>query len=176
MQKLRTEIYPILKSQILCMRQLNELLAWFKETIPAFQNAYMVQTGYVGIRESGRIKGRYIMTKKDIISARQGDTDVGMGAFPIDIHKPDNGMECERILAGYHIPWECLMSEALENCFAAGRCVSSDFEANASLRISMTCMSTGHAAGVMAAVYALNKGNFKYERIAQLLEEQGAIL
>ena len=164
------------ESQILCMRQLNELLQWFKETIPAFQNAYIIQTGYVGVRESGRIKGKYIMTKEDVISARCGDTDVGMGAFPIDIHKQDNKMECERILTGYHIPWECLMAESLENCFAAGRCVSSDFGANASLRISMTCMSTGHAAGVMAATYANDKTNFNYKEIADTLKTQGAIL
>lgn len=164
------------EGQILCIRQLNELVEWFRETIPGFQGAYIIQTGYVGVRESGRIKGKYIMTKEDIVSARQGDTDVGMGAFPIDIHKQGNGMECERILKGYHIPWECLMAKSLENCFAAGRCVSSDFEANASLRISMTCMSTGHAAGVMAAVYALDNKNFNYKQVAQILKAQGAIL
>ena len=85
-------------------------------------------------------------------------------------------MECERILTGYHIPWECLMAESLENCFAAGRCISSDFGANASLRISMTCMSTGHAAGVMAATYANDKTNFNYKEIADTLKTQGAIL
>lgn len=163
-------------SQMSCMRQFNELIQWFRETIPAFRNARIVQTGYIGVRESGRIKGKYIMTKEDIVSARHGDTDVGMGAFPIDIHRLDNGMECERILAGYHIPWECLMAESLENCFAAGRCVSSDFGANASLRISMTCMSTGHAAGVMAAVYAKDKTEFSYGKVAGILKEQGAIL
>ncbi len=164
------------ESQFIGIRQLNELLNWFRDAIPAFQNAYMVQTGYVGIRESGRIRGRYVMTREDIVSARSGSTDVGMGAFPIDIHRQDNKMACERILTGYHIPWECLMAETLDNCFAAGRCVSSDFEANASLRISMTCMSTGHAAGVMAAVYALDKESFCYEKVARKLREQGAIL
>ncbi len=164
------------ESQISCVRQLNELLRWFKETIPAFHGAYIIQTGYVGVRESGRVKGKYVMAKRDIVSGRQGDTDVGMGAFPIDIHKQDNGMECERILTGYHIPWECLMAESLENCFAAGRCVSADFEANASLRISMTCMSTGHAAGVMAATYATDRRNFNYKEVAGILKMQGAIL
>ncbi len=164
------------KGQFLCTRQLHELLGWFREKIPAFRDAYIIRSGYVGVRESGRIKGNYIMTKEDILTARRGDTDVGMGAFPIDIHRQDNGMECERILTGYHIPWECLMAESLHNCFAAGRCVSSDFEANASLRISMTCMSTGHAAGVMAAVYAADGKNFRYENVARILKEQGAIL
>lgn len=68
------------------------------------------------------------------------------------------------------------MPESLKNCFAAGRYVSSDFEANASLRISMICMSTGHAAGVMAAVYALGEREFCYENVARILKEQGAIL
>jgi hypothetical protein len=44
------------------------------------------------------------------------------------------------------------------------------------LRISMTCVSTGHAAGVMAAVYAAHEKNFRYENVARILKEQGAIL
>ena len=34
-----------------------------------------------------------------------------------------------------------------------GRCISSTFEANASCRISITCMATGQAGGVMASEY-----------------------
>ena len=66
------------------------------------------------------------------------------------------------------------MARSAENLFLAGRCISATFEANASCRISMTCMSTGHAAGVMAAAYAA--GTFTTEAVRGILKEQGAIL
>ena len=66
------------------------------------------------------------------------------------------------------------MARSVENLFLAGRCISATFEANASCRISMTCMSTGHAAGVMAASCAA--GTFTTEAVRGILKEQGAIL
>lgn len=111
---------------------------------------------------------------QDILTGGDSSRSVAMGAFPIDIHRNSEGMHFERVVAGYHIPMECLMAESLENMFLAGRCISATFEANASCRISMTCMSTGHAAGVMAALWA--QGNFSRQQIADTLLAQGAIL
>lgn len=158
------------------MRQVLQLHRWFARSIPAFRNSRIVQTGYVGIRESGRGKGKYVLTREDILGGGSKETSIAMGAFPIDIHQNTEGMHFERVVAGYHIPMECLMAERTENLFLAGRCISATFEANASCRISMTCMSTGHAAGVMAAVRALDAERFSYQRIRELLLAQGAVL
>ena len=53
-------------------------------------------------------------------------------------------MEFQHVLCGQNIS---------KNLFMGGRCISSTFEANASCRISITCMATGQAAGVMASEY-----------------------
>ena len=164
------------RAQLEGIRQVRQLHAWFRETIPAFRDSYLVQTGTVGVRESGRGVGRCVLTRDDIVAARSWEDNVAMGAFPIDIHQQGDGMTFERIVTGYHIPQGCLMAEAVDNLFFAGRCISSTFEANASCRISMTCMSTGHAAGVMAAVRALWPERFAYQTIAAILKEQNAIL
>lgn len=156
------------------MKQVRQIYSWFRKTIPAFRDSCVVQTGYVGIRESGRVRGKYVLTKADILGENPIAHSVAMGAFPIDIHQNSDGMQFERIVAGYHIPMECLMAEKTDNLFLAGRCISTTFEANASCRISMTCMSTGHAAGVMAARWA--QGNFSRQQIADTLLAQGAIL
>ena len=157
-------------------RQVRQLFTWFQESIPAFRQAHLMQTGIVGVRESGRGVGKYTLTREDILCGRSWSDNVAMGAFPIDIHQEGNDMKFERVVAGYHIPQRCLMAKSVGNLFFAGRCISSTFEANASCRISMTCMSTGHAAGVMAAVRSQNPERFSYEVISDILKEQGAIL
>ena len=163
--------------------QILELLRYFRETIPAFRNARIVQGGYVGVRESGRVKGRAVLTREDIVSGGDPGTSVAMGAFPIDIHQPGSGMRYERILKGYCIPGGALIAEGFSNLFLGGRCISSTFEANASCRISVTCMATGHAAGVLAAVRAMEADVRRTEetdwliRTAQkILADQGAVL
>lgn len=158
------------------MMQVRHIHQWFQKVIPAFRDSRIVQTGYVGIRESGRAKGKRLLQKDDILGLNPVEHSVAMGAFPIDIHQNSDGMQFERIVAGYHIPMECLLAEKTENLFMAGRCISASFEANASCRISMTCMATGHAAGVMSAVWAENPDNFKYSHIREILIEQNAIL
>ena len=157
-------------------RQVRQLFTWFQESIPAFRQAHLMQTGIVGVRESGRGVGKYTLTREDILCGRSWSDNVAMGAFPIDIHQEGNDVKFERVVAGYHIPQRCLMAKSVGNLFFAGRCISSTFEANASCRISMTCMSTGHAAGVMAAVRSQNPERFSYEVISDILKEQGAIL
>lgn len=158
------------------MRQVVQLHQWFARTIPAFRDSRILQTGYVGIRESGRAKGKYILTREDILAGGDETHSVAMGAFPIDIHQNTEGMQFERVVAGYHIPMECLMAEKLDNLYLAGRCISATFEANASCRISMTCMSTGHAAGVMAASFAEDPGKLDHRRVRQILCAQNAIV
>lgn len=158
------------------MFQVRQIHQWFQKTIPAFRNSCIVQSGYVGIRESGRAKGRYVLTKADILGDNSTAHSVAMGAFPIDIHQNSNGMQFERIVTGYHIPMECLMAEKTDNLFLAGRCISATFEANASCRISMTCMATGHAAGTMAAMWSKYPHGFDYNLVRKTLIEQQAIL
>jgi len=158
------------------MLQVFQIHQWFRKTIPAFANSRIIQTGYVGIRESGRAKGKYVLTKADILGENVIEHSVAMGAFPIDIHQNSDGMQFERIVAGYHIPMECLMAEKTDNLFLAGRCISATFEANASCRISMTCMATGHAAGTIAAAWTKYPNQFQYDMVRKLLIDQHAIL
>lgn len=155
--------------------QVYQLFHYFKGHIPAFRKAFISQCGYVGIRENGRIKGRYVLSRNDIMAGTRFPTVVARGAFPIDIHEDDASMKFERIIKAYDIPMECLHAESIDNLFIGGRCVSSTFEANGSCRISATCMATGHAAGLMAAIY-VKDGQVQYGRVVNCLQEQGAII
>ena len=168
--------FEMSRAQLEGSEQVLELLNWFRKSVPGFENAEILQSGYVGVRESGRIKGRRILTKEDILAAEGDGTGVAMGAFPIDIHKGDSGMQCERVLKAYSIPAAVLIAESVSNLFMGGRCISSSFEANGSCRISLTCAATGQAAGVMAALMAQAPEKWTIKAVQEKLLEQHAII
>jgi ABC-type cobalamin/Fe3+-siderophores transport system ATPase subunit len=56
---------------------------------------------------------------------------------------------CRRLVMLDH---GCLVADGVDNLMMAGRCISADHHAEASLRIQQTCMATGQAAGVAAAL------------------------
>jgi hypothetical protein len=45
------------------------------------------------------------------------------------------------------IPLRCLRPAGVEHLWVAGRCISADHEAQASIRVMGTCFATGEAAG-----------------------------
>ncbi|MBQ1656178.1 MAG: FAD-dependent oxidoreductase, partial [Bacteroidales bacterium] len=51
-----------------------------------------------------------------------------------------------------YVPYRALYSPAVGNLLVAGRCISADKTAFASLRVQASCMGTGQAAGVAAAL------------------------
>jgi hypothetical protein len=55
----------------------------------------------------------------------------------------------------FEIPLGCLYSVDTNNLYMAGRCADADQDAGASIRVMGTAMATGEAAGVAAALYAL---------------------
>lgn len=108
------DAFEMSKAQLDGSRQVYELFQYFREKIPAFKNAKIVQNGYVGVRESGRVKGKYVLTRQDIISEEKCKDSVAIGAFPMDIHQQGSGMKYERVLRGYGIPACALWSEHIK--------------------------------------------------------------
>ncbi|MGQ9553942.1 MAG: FAD-dependent oxidoreductase [Anaerolineae bacterium] len=60
--------------------------------------------------------------------------------------------------AWYDIPYRCLVPNRMENLLVAGRCLSASHEAMAGARVMGTCMATGEAAGIAAAMAAASDG------------------
>ena len=57
----------------------------------------------------------------------------------------------------YDIPMRALVSRDVDGLLLAGRCISGDFIAHASYRVTGTAAATGQAAGVAAALSALQR-------------------
>jgi len=145
-------------------RQQAVILAeWLRKEFPGFDRAFLSWTGVaIGIRESRRIVGHYVLTADDICSGRTFPDSIAKGFFPIDIHDPlgkggyTNGGSWVPLRATYDIPYRVLIPREVDNLLVAGRCISATHEALGSTRVAPCCMALGQAAGVAAALLAIN--------------------
>lgn len=123
----------------------------------------------IGVRDGRRIHGRYTITKEDLVAgARQPDA-VARVTFGVDIHAHSREKnDKETISHGgfktkpYDIPLRALIARDVDGLMMAGRCISGDFTAHASYRVTGNAVAMGEAAGVVAAV-AAKSGRLPHE-------------
>lgn len=142
----------------------SRLQAWefvqdfLRPHVEGFANAYLVWTAaHVGIRETRRIRGHYVMTKDDIWNFRKFEDVVVCGSYPIDIHSPtgaDTEFPQEHFYGGKYwtIPYRSLVPLEVENLLVAGRCLSATHEALSAVRCIANTLAMGEAAGTAAAL------------------------
>ena len=139
-------------------KQAYETIEVYRKYIPGMEHCYMVSTpNTVGLRESRRIVGEYVLTRQDVVRAADFDDAIGYNAFFIDIHGTSGaGMDgkvwCPPTGFRYQIPYRILVPKGVENLLVAGRCVSCDHEALGSLRVMAPCGVMGQAAGAAAVI------------------------
>jgi hypothetical protein len=118
----------------------------------------------IGVRDGRRIRGRYVMTKNDLIQGARQDDSVVRATFPVDIHalsaeenkKSGYGNSGVK-MKPYDIPIRALIAKDVDGLMMAGRCISGDFIAHASYRVTGNAVAMGEAAGVVAAHASLTK-------------------
>jgi len=118
----------------------------------------------IGIRDGRRIKGRYFLSKDDLIRGSRQDDAVVRATFPVDIHAltAEHNKTSPYSSAGvktqpYDIPLRALIAKDVDGLMMAGRCISGDFIAHASYRVTGNAVAMGEAAGATAAVAVKNK-------------------
>jgi ribulose 1,5-bisphosphate synthetase/thiazole synthase len=154
-----TDVRSLTFGEIEARRQINDIHTYLRAYVPGFENSYFAKTApFLGIRETRRIVGEYVMTQEDVLGCRHFDDAIAVASYPIDIHRPgDEG--CTLIWCGdcYDIPYRSLIPETVENLIVAGRCISTTHEAMGAIRVMATCMAMGEAAGRAASI-ALRDG------------------
>ncbi len=147
-------------------KRLVEYGEYYKKYYKGYENMELVSTGAIlGIRESRRIIGDYVLNVEDFKNRAIFDDEIGRYCYPVDIHpsKPDPALykkfEEEYIQTlrykkgeSYGIPYRCLVPKNLSNVLVAGRCISSDRYIQGSVRVMPGCYITGQAAGTAAAI------------------------
>ena len=135
---------------------------------PGFENAYLLDTSaQIGLRASRRLHGIETVTDDDAFNLRKFPNGIARSSWDIDVWPADSYSRpavdrgesyyqerMDKVVAGeyFDVPYGSLVADGIDNLMMAGRCVSAGHRAEASLRIQQTCMSTGEAAGVAAAL------------------------
>jgi hypothetical protein len=137
-------------------RQVEVVFGFLKQHVPGFEGPYVESSApFVGIRETRRILGDYVVNADDVRAGRRFDDAIGHGAYPIDIHHAEGtGVTFDPVGGDgdYDIPYRCLIPRRPEGLLVAGRCISCSHEAHGSLRVMIPSMVTGQAAGAAAAL------------------------
>ncbi|WP_461486164.1 FAD-dependent oxidoreductase, partial [Pedobacter sp.] len=139
-------------------KQVEEIERYLKDFVPGFENAMFTKMApFLGIRETRRIVGQYVMTADDILNCRRFDDSIAVASYPLDIHHPEGG-GCTLTWCGdsYDIPYRALVPQKVENLLVAGRSISTTHEAMSAIRVMAPCMAMGEAAGRAAKLAIRN--------------------
>ncbi len=113
------------------------------------------------MRDGRRIHGRYTVNRDDLATGARHDDAVTRATFGVDIHAHDKEANDKKAIIHadfkfhpYDIPLRALIAKDVDGLLMAGRCISGDFTAHASYRVTGNSVAMGEAAGATAAVAA----------------------
>ena len=143
-------------------RRCHQLARFLKSDVPGFADAHMsMLSPTVGVRETRKLEGVYRITGSDLVKgAMFGDGIVACDNPIDDVMRSDGDMTHDAAIeqGGYYtIPFRCLIPANVSNLMFAGRTLSADPVAFASVRGMPQCMTMGQATGTAAAL-ALRSG------------------
>lgn len=152
-----------------------------KENIEEFKDSYLLAVAVQGgIRETRRIKGIHTVTAQEYVNAFRYPDSVSRGAHPIDIHVASGPAQNVTFLQEpAYVPYRALITPTHSNLIVAGRCLSADKTAFASLRVQASCMDMGQAAGVAAALASaagVSVQNVDTDQLVETLRAKGSVI
>ncbi len=134
--------------------KIYRIAAFVQRYFPGCENAFVSGIApLMGIRESRRVVGDYVLTADDHQNCQKFDDTIARNRYPVDIHLAV-GLDYRRFPPGefHDIPYRSLVVKGLDNLWVAGRCLSADFVAQSAVRIQPVCRAMGEAAGAAAAL------------------------
>ena len=163
--------------------QAEEYLRFFRAEVDGFETAVLDHfAAMLGVRETRKVVGDYVLDLDDFRSARRFDDAIAHCGWPRERHDPaERASEWDWLPQGgwYDVPYRALLARDLSNVLVAGRCVSATPEVQASVRVIGTAFATGEAAGTAAATSAASDRPLRavpVDRLRTRLRERGAFL
>jgi hypothetical protein len=167
----------ITDATIRARREVHAIVADLRKLGGPWKNIAVVATAeQIGVREGRRVRGRYQVTADDIIAGKKHEDAVCRVNFGFDVHnlwlEGTNSQESELMTdvrryreakaKPYDIPLRALIAADVDGLMVAGRCISGDFLAHASYRVTGNAVPMGEAAGLASAV-SIKKGRLPHE-------------
>lgn len=159
-----------LTRQVIEQRQQTEwMMQFLRRYIPGYEAAWLIDTApMLGVRDSRRIIGEYILTGEDLVNSRRFPDAVVRDMHALDAHHPTDVGHIKHVIrkapdgteekvyvkpgAFREIPYRCLVPLKVENLLTAGRNISCDFMGQSGTRLVLACLNLGQAAGTAAAM------------------------
>ena len=169
---------PVQRTQAECQsrRQVLQMTLAMREFGgEALKDIELTGTGtQVGVRETRRVKGPYVLTEEDALTGRKFDDVIAWRSGFLDI-----GFTRLSKMKIHDVPYRAIIPEKVDGLLMAGRCISATHVAAAAGKSMGNCVATGHAAGIAAAM-AAKKGctprEVKVSQIQDALRADGVDL
>ena len=142
-------------------REVHRIVNGLRSLEGVWRDLRIVATAeHIGVREGRRIHGLYTITERDVAEGREHPDAVCRVSFGVDVHSVRKSDEKRGYGQGikarpYDIPLRALIAKDVPGVLMAGRCISGDFIAHSSYRVTGNAAATGEAAGNAAAIAAL---------------------
>ena len=134
-------------------RRQFKAIEFFRRYVPGCEKAFITRTSpSLCIRRGRRIVCDYDISNEEILGGAHFDDDVMAYGF----HDCAPSMQVKNG-GSYGLPYRALLVKGLDNLFATGMMITSDWKAHMSTRNTVSCMGMGQAAGTEAALCALRK-------------------
>ncbi len=145
---------------------------------PGLRDAYPIDVAaQVGIRETRRIVGDYVLTDDDVLEGRQFRDSIAVcdnATLALD-GRPRTYLTH----TGYQVPYRCLLPKGVSGLLVAGRHLSATHWAFGNVRAIAVLMVVGQGAGTAAAVAArdgLQPRDVDVSKVQALLRSQGSLV
>ncbi len=147
----------VTKATLQGRRELMKMTQALRSQGGIWKNVRLVATPeQIGVREGRRLTGRYMISDDDIRNGASFEDAVCHVYFGIDVHSPSKGEGKGVVQQNWHsqpydIPMRSLQAADVDNLLMAGRCISGDFLAHSSYRVTGNAVAMGEGAGYFAA-------------------------
>lgn len=159
-------------------RAVTEILR--REYPAGFANARVIHVPDIGVRETRHIVGKYTITAMDVMTGGNFEDSIGCSSHHVD--GPGMTEELRKLYRDkwmFHIPYRIMLPEKVKNLLVAGRAASATKTASGALRVTVSCMQMGEAAGVAAAMAAkqgISPDEIDVKAMQRILLDGGAII
>jgi len=117
------------------------------------ESLYLLQTPTcIGVRETRRIQGEYLVTEKDAIEGTRFPDVIAISSNPMPSY---HGKRFFFQHQGFDIPYRSLVPKRIDGLVLSGRCISCEQGPFQSARSMAPAMAIGHASGCAAAMAAM---------------------